>query len=700
MSGKTNLKEVKTEFNTNENDEFDVFNDVWAVVGDYTIKADGIYEFSEKTQKKIHGLGIIPLSVVKAVREDGKTDYTMIKVRYKAVSTDIFGNPEIEEVEIPLHDFNSLSTDYLRNWSQPVAQYDKQTVVKLMQEIIFNPREYKIPTQKAYTYCGWVSELDKEGIVRWKHIRPNSDSFSTKATDNEIVNNTETAGSEEVFKKTQVSMMKLSRLYTYLCCVAFGAYAKGLLPRSADYSPFVYIHGDYGTGKTTSLFGLGALQGRPEKAKTVFDSKSSTIGLSRLLPWFKHGPFFLDEIDKFMKDRDGMENIMMFCNNGGRIVSGKNGGVLFQQTWDSPIISTGNIDILNHPTFKNDGKSAAVSSRFEFHEIKDKDLNSFGYETQEDKDLVRSFLSTLKRNYGFAYPAIIKTLSDSEYEAEKKRLAGDTLAKNEFQQVYDDFFVEIQSDEKLRRLDEENRISEHIAFSRVGAELMRHYFGDEVYKLALDAVNIQINKYKSGEEEEESALSYKQLSALDRYSEILNFIVNNKSNFIWSDYAFEEGMNDKGQKDKAKAISKSARENNTITVYGEIQVKRLMNDEYDLEGIAFLNADAEKVLGNLTNQLKQDLQLLDLIIDEKASITAGKRNYLGSRALKVKLIHPEAYKREHLSKISKGKEIEPKEPSMKDMYGNLTQEQLIKNNDIPIEYIELDELNENYFSNW
>ncbi|ENC9305876.1 hypothetical protein ABLE16_004446, partial [Salmonella enterica] len=69
-------------------------------------------------------------------------------------------------------------------------------------------------------------------------------------------------------------------------------------------------------------------------------------------------------------------------------------------------------------------------------------------------------------------------------------------------------------------------------------------------------------------------------------------------------------------------------------------------------------------------------------------------------ALKVKLIHPEAYKREHLSKISKGKESEPKEPSMKDMYGNLTQEQLIKNNDIPIEYIELDELNENYFSNW
>ena len=157
----------------------------------------------------------------------------------------------------------------------------------------------------------------------------------------------------------------------------------------------------------------------------------------------------------------------------------------------------------------------------------------------------------------------------------------------------------------------------------------------------------------------------------------------------------------KGKKIKPKTLYlNQRRENNTITVYGEIQVKRLMNDEYDLEGIAFLNADAEKVLGNLTNQLKQDLQLLDLIIDEKASITAGKRNYLGSRALKVKLIHPEAYKREHLSKISKGKETEPKEPSMKDMYGNLTQEQLIKNNDIPIEYIELDELNENYFSNW
>ncbi|WP_176399113.1 hypothetical protein, partial [Pandoraea sp. PE-S2T-3] len=118
----------------------------------------------------------------------------------------------------------------------------------------------------------------------------------------------------------------------------------------------------------TMLLCLASIQGAPVKGQTVFDSKSTAVGVERALPYFRHGPFFLDELDDVLRDTNGMEKLMFWANNGGRIKAAQQGGLSVGGNWDSPLLTTGNTNLEEHPNFKKDMKAGAVKSRLEQHD--------------------------------------------------------------------------------------------------------------------------------------------------------------------------------------------------------------------------------------------------------------------------------------------------------------------------------------------
>lgn len=660
---------------TDKNENIEIHNQLWAELkSGLQIKADGFWTPEKDGNRScFHPFGICPIAVTKAIGENGKTAFTSIRVKYRAISTDLEGNPEYEEVEIPLEDFNSLSHKYLKNYMPPAKQNTKTTIAQCLQEVLANPREHDIKTKQAYTYCGWVQLKDKQGNLRWKHIRPGSDMFATTAEEDNVADNSGTAGSEAIYKEIQLKAMRASLLYAYLTAHYFGAYAKGIIPRSADFSPIIYIKGQRSRGKTTFLFLLGSHQGRPDKRFTVFDSKSTVQGLQRLMPWFKHGGFCLDEIDKFMNDRDGMENLMAYANNGGRVVAHKDKGVKFQDTWDIVIFSTGNTDMTQHKNFKEDGKAGAVLSRFDIRDIGSKELTGFKVETEEDKKDLASFVSTLRNNYGWGYQGVVKLLEEAEYEAEVKRNSGDSSAISRYHEVYNSFFDEISEDKELHSIDEEKRLSEHLAFAKVGAELMKDYFGEEAWEIANKAIQIVLDEYRTAVTEHgDIVFTREEREALERYEEIFDFVSNNTGNFIWENFAYD---NEITQKQKAEILSREAREGNN-KVYGTVIQERNMKSPRDLLGEMYLSSDGEKAYGdNKIQQLRQDLSTLGLLIqktkrsgevEDRVDINKNVRSAWGfSRALRFKLIHPDEFEKQRREKLRREAEARSCEEELK-----------------------------------
>lgn len=656
--------------------ENDIHSALWADLGNIQIRANGFWSIDKDGNKmQSHKFGICPVAVTKAVGENGKTAFTSIRVKYRGVSTDLEGNPEYEEVDIPLDEFNSLSPKYLKNFMTPSKQTLKNNIVSFMQDVLADPKTHNIKTQQAYTYCGWVQLKDPDGVLRYKHIRPNDSMFASQAEEDNIADNASTAGSEQVYKETQLKVMRSSLLYVYLTAHYFGAYAKGIIPRSADYSPIIYIKGKRSRGKTTFLFCLGSHQGRPEKKFTVFDSKSTVQGLQRLMPWFKHGGFCLDEIDKFMNDRDGMENLMAYANNGGRVIAHKDKGVKFQDTWDIVIFSTGNTDMTQHRNFKEDGKSDAVLSRFDIRDISSETLTGFTVDTEEQKKELATYVTTLRNNYGWGYKAITKLLEEAEYKAELKRTSGDSSAISSYQEVYNKFFEEISADKELHSIDEEKRISEHLAFAAVGSELMRDYFGQEAWELAQKAIKIVTDEYRTAVTEHGDIIFTKdQREALERYEEVFDFVASNTGNFIWENYAFDHNR-EVDQKEKAKMLSKDARES-ALKVFGAVIQNKRMNNAADLEGEMYLNSEGEKAFGDSkVQQLRQDLATLGLLVqktkrngevEDRIELGKAARNTYGfSRALRFKLVSPAQLEQERRNELRRQAEARVCEEELK-----------------------------------
>ncbi|MCM1597044.1 hypothetical protein NBY38_27155 (plasmid) [Klebsiella pneumoniae] len=120
------------------------------------------------------------------------------------------------------------------------------------------------------------------------------------------------------------------------------------------------------------------------------------------------------------------------------------------------------------------------------------------------------------------------------------------------------FFDEISEDKELHSIDEEKRLSEHLAFAKVGAELMKDYFGEEAWEIANKAIQIVLDEYRTAVTEHgDIVFTREEREALERYEEIFDFVSNNTGNFVWENYAYD---NEISQKQKAEILSREARE--------------------------------------------------------------------------------------------------------------------------------------------
>lgn len=175
--------------------------------------------------------------------------------------------------------------------------------------------------------------------------------------------------------------------------------------------PFI-VHGwsnVSGIGKTVCLMACGSVWANPAQGEYIKNFNTTNVGIEMMAGFYGSMPLCLDELQLKTGKRDQFDDmIYSFCEGVGRTRGSKNGGVQRVPTWRNCMISTG-----EEPLTSASSKAGAVNRVL--------DLNCGDVKMFDDpRESVRVFT----QNYGWAGPAFVESLTETNLDVLKNMVEG------------------------------------------------------------------------------------------------------------------------------------------------------------------------------------------------------------------------------------------------------------------------------------
>lgn len=640
-----NMRTIKSELSTDivyhEEEQYtekQLIETSYFAARDYIIHETGIYKLAKsnpaKDKKanyywiKITDYYIYPVQILSTVDLEGDNNDANKDINSMYVNV-AFKNIRNEKkiLSIPLDQFSDLKSSKLKKAGYLLPYSDNQQLKEIQKAVstvlataqspykrldgkIIDDENQLIDCLPAYTKRGWIVD----SLI---HIRESHPQFVGVSK-----TRTKRVGNASIQITVFQELIKSSRLASIFISVAFASYTKGLIRKTANFSPIYNIFGEKGKGKSTLEAMIASIEGAPNREYGLIrDSKTTFPGLEELLASYTNGFFVIDEIDDMFRGSasDAISKLMTIANNGGRSKYDKDTEVSEGKMWNSIFFTTSNKSL--YELTRGDMKQSAIDSRiFEF-DVEDPEINIFGINLEEGRgDVVEWWLNQLDQNFGHLYPLIIDYIVKHV----------DELRTNIY--AYEG---ELINDPNYKIIHDERRTIQTIALSKIGADIVGAILGEEYGMICHEAIDIHKSRF-SNKDIPQFDVNEKHWDNMD----VLKLMINaNKASFVWETYAYSDDDSSNrvaAQKSEAKRYSDMAQSKGNVL--GIIHLNSPMETPNDFDGYVILNTMGDE---HLRRSFK--LEITELVASAKKlelydtkRVRGAKQLLLGSTSTREK----------------------------------------------------------------
>ena len=243
-----------------------------------------------------------------------------------------------------------------------------------------------LPRQNSVSHMGWMS--DGKFMPYIQDVSYDGDSVELQRLYEEF----KPTGSEEKWMNIARDVRNGESVPARIALAA--SFAAPLVKILGCLSFFVHFWGETGCGKTVALMLAASVWGNPEIGRYIKTFSGTKVSMELYAAFCCNMPILFDEL-QVISDRKTFDDIIYMLTEGSSKGRGaKEGGLQVQRRWESSIITTGEM-----PIVQNNSGGGAVSRTI--------DVNYGGIPLFKN---ARDVANTLKENYGFIGPRFIKSL--------------------------------------------------------------------------------------------------------------------------------------------------------------------------------------------------------------------------------------------------------------------------------------------------
>ena len=290
-----------------------------------------------------------------------------------------------------------------------VNSENAKEVVKYM-GVIESINYDNLPRQNSVSHMGWLN--DGKFMPYIEDVAYDGDSVELQRMYGEF----EPHGSEEKWMEIAREVRSGDSVPARIALAA--SFAAPLVKILGCLSFFVHFWGETGCGKTVGLMLAASVWGNPEIGRYIKTFSGTKVSMELYAAFCCNIPILFDEL-QVISDRKTFDDIIYMLTEGASKGRGaKEGGLQVQRRWDSSIITTGEM-----PIVQTNSGGGAVSRTI--------DVNYGGIPLFKN---ARDVANTLKENYGFAGRKFIEKLQEEKVvESLKslyKRIYGDMIKED------------------------------------------------------------------------------------------------------------------------------------------------------------------------------------------------------------------------------------------------------------------------------
>lgn len=247
-----------------------------------------------------------------------------------------------------------------------------------------------LPEQRSTSHLGWLPDGQFAPYAKDIVYGGDNEEFAR------LYNNFHEHGSEEKWMALAKEVRNGDSIPARIALAA--SFAAPLLHIFGALSFFVHFWGQQGTGKTVALMLAASVWGKPDLGSYIKSFGGTKNSHEINAAFCGNLPIFLDELQVVADRKIFDEIIYMLCEGFSKGRGSKDGGLQMQRKWDTVIMTTGEMPIVQANSF---GGAAVRTIEVE-------------YGGQPFFKNAPAVADTLKKNYGFAGPKFIEALKIQE----------------------------------------------------------------------------------------------------------------------------------------------------------------------------------------------------------------------------------------------------------------------------------------------